>query len=256
MLIDAHAHLTFDAFSGQIESVLSRSVDAGVMAWVTIGTTTEENAKAVALAERFDNMYATLGIHPHYAKDVTSADVEAFRELAKSPRVVAVGETGLDFHYNFSKQEAQKDIFRKELEIASELQLPVVVHSRNAYNETIEILDEFLPRLKRVVIHCFTYSPQEAVSFLDRGCWISFTGVITFKSADACRQAATLVPMSRLMIETDSPYMSPEPMRKQKVCEPALLVHTARKVAEIKDMDYLAFCEEVSESTREFFDIK
>jgi TatD DNase family protein len=106
------------------------------------------------------------------------------------------------------------------------------------------------------VIHCFTYSPQEAVSFLDRGCWISFTGVITFKSADACRQAAMVVPMSRLMIETDSPYMSPEPMRKQKVCEPALLVHTARKVAEIKDMDYLAFCEEVSDSTRAFFGIK
>jgi TatD DNase family protein len=256
MLIDAHAHLTFDELSGQIDSVIARSVAAGVTGWVTIGTKPDENAKAVALAERFDNMYATLGIHPHYAKDVTSADVEDFRRLARSPKVVAVGETGLDFHYNFSKQEAQKDIFRRELELASELQLPVVIHSRNAYNETIEILDEFLPRLKRVVIHCFTYSPQEAVSFLDRGCWISFTGVVTFKSAQACREAAKVVPLSKMMVETDSPYMSPEPMRKQKICEPALMVHTARRIAEIKDVDYMAFCEEVAESTRTFFGIK
>jgi TatD DNase family protein len=256
MLIDAHAHLTFDELCGQIDAVLARSMSAGVTSWVTIGTSVEENTKAVALAERFDNMYATLGIHPHYAKDVTAGDVEAFRELARSPKVVAVGETGLDFHYNLSKQEAQKDIFRKELQIASELQLPVVIHSRNAYNETVEILDEFLPKLKKVVIHCFTYSPQEAISFLDRGCWISFTGVITFKSAELCRESAKVVPVNRLMIETDSPYMSPEPMRKQKVCEPALLVHTARRVAEIKDMDYMVFCEEVSESTRQFFGIK
>jgi TatD DNase family protein len=256
MLIDAHAHLTFDELSGQIDAVLARSVDAGVTGWVTIGTTPNENAKAVALAEQHQNMYATLGIHPHYAKDVTVADVEDFRRLAKSPRVVAVGETGLDFHYNFSTQEAQKDIFRKELEVAADLGLPVVIHSRNAYNETVEILDEFLPRLRRVVIHCFTYSPEEAISFLDRGCWISFTGVVTFKSADTCRQAVKVVPLNRMMVETDSPYMSPEPMRKVRVCEPALMVHTARLIAEIKDIDYMAFCEEVSESTRVFFGIK
>jgi len=256
MLIDAHAHLTFDELSGQIDEVLARSTAAGVTGWITIGTTPDENTRAVALAGRFENMYATLGIHPHYAKDVTAGDVERFRELANCPRVVAIGETGLDFHYNFSKQEAQKEVFRKELEMASQLQLPVVVHTRNAYEETLEILDEFLPRLKRVVIHCFTYSPQEARAFLDRGCWISFTGVVTFKSADVCREAAKVVPTSRMMIETDSPYMSPEPMRKQKVCEPALLVHTARRIAEIKDIDYMVFCEEVSESTRSFFGIK
>jgi TatD DNase family protein len=253
MLIDAHAHLTFDELSSQIDAVLKRSIAAGVTGWVTIGTTPDENAKAVVLASRFENMYATLGIHPHYAKDVTAGDVERFGELAANPKVVAIGETGLDFHYNFSKQEAQKDIFRRELEIASQLQLPVVVHSRNAYNETIEILDEFLPRLKRVVIHCFTYSPQEAKAFLDRGCWISFTGVVTFKSAEAAREAVAVVPVSRMMVETDSPYMSPEPMRKQKVCEPALLIHTARKIAEVKDMDYMAFCEEITLSTRQFF---
>ncbi len=256
MLFDAHAHLTFDELAGQIDSVLDRSIKAGVMRWVTIGTTPEENAKAVALAGRFENMYATLGIHPHYAKDVTATDVEDFRRLAESPKVVALGETGLDFHYNFSKQQAQQDVFRKELDMAAQLRLPVIVHSRNAFNETIEILDEYLPRLERVVIHCFTYSPKEARAFLDRGCWISFTGVVTFKSADICRESAKAVPISRMMIETDSPYMSPEPVRKQKICEPALLVHTARKIAEIKDIDYLAFCQEVTDSTCEFFGIK
>lgn len=256
MLIDAHAHLTFDELSSQIGYVINRSIAAGVTGWVTIGTNPDENAKAVALASRYDNMYATLGIHPHYAKDVTADGIRQWRELAGSPKVVAIGETGLDFHYNISKPNVQKDVFKKELEIASLLKLPVVIHSRNAFNETIEILDEFLPRLKRVVIHCFTYSPAEAKAFLDRGCWISFTGVVTFKSAEVCRQAAILVPTSRMMIETDSPYMSPEPMRKQKVCEPALLVHTARKLADLKDIDYMAFCEEVTTSTREFFGLK
>ncbi|HSV27557.1 MAG TPA: TatD family hydrolase [Sedimentisphaerales bacterium] len=256
MLFDAHAHLTFDELSSQIDGVISRSIAAGVTGWVTIGTTTDENEKAVAMASRFDNMYAALGIHPHYAKDASNADIETVRKLAANPKVVAVGETGLDFHYNFSKQQAQQDIFRKELELASQLRLPVVIHSRNAYDQTIEILDEFLPKLTRVVIHCFTYSAKEAISFLDCGCWISFSGVVTFKSADACREAARVVPLSRMMVETDCPYMSPEPMRKQRVCEPALLVHTARRIAELKGMDYLVFCQEVTASTRRFFGLK
>ncbi len=256
MLFDAHAHLTFDELSSQIGYVIDRSIAAGVTGWVTIGTTPEENERAVELASRYDNMYATIGIHPHYAKDATSRDLLQWRKLAASPKVVAIGETGLDFHYNMSKPNVQKDIFKKELEIASLLKLPVVIHSRNAFDETIEILDEFLPKLTRVVIHCFTYSPKEAVAFLDRGCWISFTGVVTFKSADVCREAAKMVPTSRMMVETDSPYMSPEPMRKQKVCEPALLVHTARKIAELKDMDYMALCQELLDSTHRFFGLE
>jgi TatD DNase family protein len=256
MLFDAHAHLTFDVLAAQIDSVLARSVAAGVTHWVTIGTSPEENRKAAALAGRFDGMYAALGIHPHYAGDASPADIDLLRRLAANPKVVAIGETGLDFHYNFSSHQVQKDVFRSQLQVASEMGLPVVVHSRNAFSETVEILDEFLPRLKRVVIHCFTYSPAEARAFLDRGCWISFTGVVTFKSAELCRESAQLVPVERMMIETDSPYMSPEPMRKQKVCEPALLVHTARRIAEVKDMDYMVFCEEVGKSTCRFLGVE
>lgn len=254
-LIDTHCHLTFEELSTDVDAVLARSIAAGVMGWITVGTTSEENQKVIALAASHENMYAALGMHPHYAKDVSDGDIEKMKQLAKGNKVVAIGETGLDFHYNFSAQDAQRGLFRKVLTVAADLDLPVIVHSRNAFAESMRILDEFAGKLKRVLIHCFGGTAEETAAALDRGFYISFTGIVTFKKADQACGAVKLVPMDRLMVETDCPYISPEPMRNQRPCEPALMVHTARKLAELKEMDFESFAAEVTKTTKDFFDL-
>ena len=233
-LIDTHCHLTFEPLAADVAGVVERSRAAGVTGWITVGTSLEDSRRAVELAATYEDMYAAVGIHPHEAKDGDAAALAGLRDLAKQDKVVAVGETGLDFHYNFSKQEDQRRVFVAHLDIAREVNLPVIVHSRNAYDETVAILDRHGPGLKGVVFHCFSGSAEQAKRLLDRGCFLSFTGVATFKNAEATRTAAQAVPLDRLMVETDAPYMSPEPLRKQKPNEPALMVHTARCLADLK----------------------
>jgi TatD DNase family protein len=252
-LIDAHAHLTYEGLIDNIEAVLARSREAGVGGWITVGTTMEENRKAVELAQRFEGMYAAVGFHPHYAKDITPDNISEIKQLAENPKVVAIGETGLDFHYNFSNHSAQKEIFRQELQLATVLNLPVIIHSREAFDETLEILNRFEGKLKRVVFHCFGGNAEQAIYLLERGYYISFTGVVTFKNADIARKAAAVVPLERMMIETDCPYMSPEPMRKQRINEPALMVHTAAKIAQVKGIPVEDLTNAVTKTTKLFF---
>lgn len=257
-LIDTHCHLTFEPLAEDVEAVVARSRAVGVAGWVTVGTDAEQNRKAVALAERFENMYAAVGIHPHDAKDVTAATLAELKDLAQSEKVIALGETGLDFHYDLSPRQDQRRAFTAQLQIAHELNLPVIIHSREAFDETIDILDQFIQlngRLRGVVFHCFSGSAEQARVVLDHGFYISFTGVVTFKNAAKTRAAAAGVPLERLMLETDCPYMSPEPMRKQKANEPALMVHTARFLAELKQMPLLDFGEAVSATSKSFFDL-
>jgi len=255
-LIDTHCHLTFEQLAWEIDEVVQRSIAAGVTGWITIGTDPQHNRKAIELANRFENMYAAIGIHPHEAKDVTAETMAELEELARSEKVVAIGETGLDFHYDFSPRQDQRRVFEAQLEIACQLNLPVVIHSREAFDETIDILEQFIGlkgRLKGVVFHCFSGSAQQARIVLDHGFYISFTGVVTFKNAEEARQAAKIVPADRLMLETDCPYMSPAPMRKQKINEPALMVHTARFLAELKEMDETDFARAVTAASKSFF---
>ena len=252
-LFDTHAHLTFEPLEQDVEALLQRSREAGVKGWITVGTDTEQNNKVAQLIEKFDNLYGTVGIHPHYAGDATDDDISQIKQLAKNKKIVAIGETGLDFHYNFSKQQAQENLFRAQLQIASELDMPLIVHSRDAFERTIEILDEFTPKIKNIVLHCFSGTTEQTRIALDRGYYISFTGVVTFKNAEQARLAAKMVPLDRLMLETDCPYMSPEPLRKQKINEPALMVHTAAKLAQIKELNLEDFTEAVKKSTEKFF---
>jgi TatD DNase family protein len=251
-LIDAHCHLTYEPFA-DIDAVVKRSVEAGVNGWITIGTDLTDSRKAVALAERFDNMFATVSIHPHHAKSADSAVIAQLKELSKNKKVIAIGETGLDFHYTFSSRQEQRDSFLRHLELAAESNLPVVIHSREAFDETLKVLDEFGKGLKGVVFHCFSGSVEEAKIVLDRGWYISLTGVVTFKNAEITREVAKNVPFDRLMIETDSPYLTPEPMRKQKVNEPALLVHTAKFIAALRKMELEAFAEAATATIKRFF---
>ena len=252
-LIDTHCHLTFEPLADEVPAVLQRSKDAGVTTWITVGTNLEDSRQVVELAARYENMYATVGIHPHDAKEGDERALAALEELARSEPVVAVGETGLDFHYNFSKQPDQKRVFAAQLEMARELDLPVVVHSRNAFDETIEILDRHGEGLKGVVFHCFSGSAEQARLLLERGYHISFTGVVTFKNAETVREAAGVVPLDRLMVETDCPYMSPEPVRKQKPNEPALMVHTARLLAALKGVNLEEFARASTRTAQTFF---
>jgi TatD DNase family protein len=251
-LIDTHCHLTFDDLIRDIDAVIARSREAGVTGWITVGTDPEHNLKAVELAERFENMYAAIAIHPHDAKTVMAETIQELRELAQHKKIVAIGETGLDYHYNFSLHEDQRRVFAEQLKIAAELSLPVIIHCRKAFDETMEILEQF-GDVKKVVFHCFSGSAEQAKIVLDYGFYISFTGVVTFKNAEKTCRAAAVVPLDRLMVETDCPYMSPEPMRKQKINEPALMIHTVRYLANLKGMDLGDFAEAVTATSKAFF---
>ena len=252
-LIDTHCHLTFDDLACDIDGVLARSAAAGVTEWITVGTDPQENRKAIEFAERFENMYAAVGIHPHDAKIVTGEMLAELKKIAQHKKVAAIGETGLDYHYDFSPRQQQKEVFAEHLKLAGELSLPVIIHSREAFDETMGILNEQRSDIERVVFHCFSGSPEQAKVVLDKGFYISYTGVVTFKNARIKQEAARIVPLDKLMLETDSPYMSPEPMRKQKVNEPALMIHTARFLAELKQMDLEDFAQAVTATSKDFF---
>ncbi len=254
-LIDTHSHLTFSELAGSIDDVLARSVAAGCTKWITVGTDAEHNEQAVKLAQKYEKVYAALGIHPHYASEYKETHLQRLLELVGSGKVVAIGETGLDFHYNFSKQNAQRDLFKRLLEIASLTRLPVIIHSRNALDETMQMIDTCGDKATKFVFHCWSGTIEETRAIIDRGFYISFTGIITFKNAELARECVKTVPLDRMMIETDCPYMSPEPMRKQKINEPALMIHTAKKIADLKGVDLETLAEQLERNTKSFFNI-
>lgn len=252
-LIDTHCHLTFEPLSDDVPGVIERSRQAGVTGWVTVGTSLADSRQAVEVAGQHAGMYAAVGIHPHDAKDADEAALAALERIAGGPKVVAIGETGLDYHYNFSKQPTQKRVFAAHLEMAKRLELPVIIHSRNAFDETVEVLDRHGAGLKGVVFHCYSGTAEQAKLLSAKGYYISFTGVVTFKNAAQTRDAAKVVPLDRLMVETDCPYMSPEPVRNQKPNEPALMVHTARFLAELRGVDPDEFARATTQTAATFF---
>jgi TatD DNase family protein len=254
-LIDTHCHLTFKQLASDIDAVIERSIAAGVTSWITVGTDPDQNQKAIELAQKYDNMYVTLGVHPHDAKEVNDQAIRQLHALAQNKKVVAIGETGLDFHYDHSPRDKQAEVFTSHLRLAAELDLPVIIHSREAFDKTMEILQQSGPDLKKVVFHCFSGSPEQAKIVLDAGFYISFTGVVTFKNAERTRQAAAIVPLDRLMLETDCPYMSPEPMRKQKINEPALMLHTAKFLAQLKQIPFDDFSSATTTTSKSFFNL-
>ena len=235
-MIDTHCHLTDPRLGDQIEDVLARAAEAGVDRVVTIGTGLADDRAAVALAERFANVHAVVGVHPHYAHRDPPDPTGELREIQQHPKVVALGEMGLEYHWDDCPRAVQRASFEAQLALAAELGRPAVIHSREATDDTLAVLRNE-PGV-RCVFHCFTGDPAEARRVLDAGHLIGLTGAVTFKKADALREVARLVPADRLLLETDGPYMSPEPVRKQKICEPAFVAHTARLVAEVRGEAY------------------
>ncbi|MHC4771889.1 MAG: TatD family hydrolase [Planctomycetota bacterium] len=254
-LIDTHAHLTFEELENQIDDVLARSVEVGVTRWITVGTDKEHNEKVLLLVGRHENLWAGLGYHPHCASDITDADMELLKKQAHDAKVVALGECGLDYYYMNSAIESQKPIFRQHLDIAAELQKPVIVHTREAFEDTMEILDEYTGKLKNVVIHCYGGDAEQTRSLLKRGFYISFTGTVTFKRSEALREVAKMIPLDRLMIETDCPYISPHPVRNIRPNEPALLIHTAQCLADLHGVSIEDFAQIVTKTSEQFFNL-
>ncbi len=252
-LVDTHAHLTYSPLWEDLENVLARSRQAGVTRWITVGTSPEENRRAVERAEQTEGLWAAVGYHPHHADEISPEDLQLLRQTAAHPRVAAIGETGLDYHYLHSSADNQRRIFRAHLELAAELNKPVIVHIRQAFPEALAVLDAYQSRLSRVVIHCYSGSPPETEEVLRRGYFVSFTGMITFKKADRLRQSARMMLPERVMIETDCPYLSPEPVRHIQPNEPALLVHTAAKLAELYGMPPEEFAQKMTANSIDFF---
>jgi TatD DNase family protein len=254
-LIDTHCHLTFPPLADNVDQVVQRSLDAGVKGWVTVGTDVEHSIRAIELTERFPSLFVAVGIHPHEAGKATRDHMDRVAQLATSRKVVALGETGLDLHYLHSCVEDQQRVFVWHLELAARLQMPVVIHSREAFDQTLEVLDRH-PAVRQVVFHCFTGTPDQAKTVLERGFYLSFSVVVTFKNAGVLQEVAREAPSDRILIETDCPYLSPEPMRKQRTNEPALMVHTARFMATLRHMDLDALADMLTHNARRFYGLQ
>jgi TatD DNase family protein len=233
-LVDSHCHLDFPELSGDAEGVIARARKAGVGHMLTIGTKITKFDGVLAMAERFDNVSCSVGIHPHEAGVEPKIDVEKLTTLALHPKVVAFGETGLDFYYEHSPRAEQESSFRVHIAAAREAGLPVIVHTRDADTETAAILaDEMQKGAFTGVIHCFSSGPELATKALELGFYISLSGIVTFKKAEALRETVKTVPLDRILVETDSPYLAPMPYRG-KTNEPAYVTQTAGVVADLK----------------------
>jgi TatD DNase family protein len=234
MLVDSHCHLDFPDFASELPDVIARAKAAGVGTLVTIGTKLSQFAGVAAAAARFADVYCTVGSHPHEAEHEPLADSVPLLELARQPKVVGIGETGLDYYYEHSPRTQQQANFRAHIAAARELGLPLVVHTRDAEDDTIEILTEEMGEGAFTgLIHCFTGTQRLADAALDLGLYISASGIMTFKKSDALRDVLKRVPLDRLLVETDAPYLAPTPHRGKRN-EPAFVVHTAAQLAEVK----------------------
>jgi TatD DNase family protein len=237
MLIDTHAHLDMPEFKDDCDDVVKRAREAGVEYIITIGTTLESSQAAVQLAQKYDCVYAAIGIHPHDVKDIHPADIVALRELAKHKKVVAFGEVGLDYYYDHSPREIQKAAFREMLREARALDLPIIVHDRDAHEYTLQILsEEWSPELGGIM-HCFSGDVAMAKCLIEMGFLLSIAGPVTFPKAESLREVVRQVPIEHLLIETDSPYLAPQPARGKRN-EPAYVRHVAETIAKIKGLSF------------------
>jgi TatD DNase family protein len=232
-LVDSHCHLDDKQFTGDREAVIERAQAAGVERLIAIGTGDgpPDLEAGVRFAECYPFFYATVGVHPHDASKATPETFGRLRDLLTHPKVLALGEIGLDYHYDFSPRETQRAVFIRQLELARDSGKPIVIHTREAWSDTMQTLREHYSG--GGIFHCFTSGPAEAQEALDFGFHLSFGGVLTFPKAEPVREAARLAPLDRLLIETDAPYLAPVPHRGKRN-EPAFLTETARKLAEIR----------------------
>jgi len=255
-LVDTHCHLADTRLDAELDEVLARAADAGVAKIVAVGAigTIDTDRRTVEIAERHSHIFAAIGVHPHDARHCTAERIVQLRTLAGSRKVVAIGESGLDFHYLHSPVEEQEQSLRTHLTLAAELGKPIVIHCRDAETRLEAIVREQGLPAAGGVIHCFTGDSNAAAAFLELGFFISFSGILTFKNAGAVRHAAGVVPDDRLLVETDAPYLAPEPHRGQRN-EPAFVRRTLEVLAEVRSTDFVRLAAATGENASRVFRI-
>ena len=238
MIVDSHCHLDHSPLYEKLEEIVNRAQLIGVKFLLTISTSLNSFEKVKAIISKYENIYGTIGIHPHETKDHVNVDKKKLLELkGRNNKIIGIGETGLDFYYQNSNKLVQKKKFIEHIEAAIELGLPIIVHSREAEIDTLNILKDFSSKNPKILMHCFTGSSNFSKKLLDLGAYISLSGIITFKNSIELQKTASTIPMDRLLIETDSPFLAPVPKRGS-TNEPSFIKYTALKLAEIKDISY------------------
>ena len=250
MLVDSHCHLDFPDFASELDAVVARARAAGIGRIVTISTRVKKHAQVLAIAEKFPDVFCSVGTHPHNAQEEPDIDATALIALAKHPKIVAIGEAGLDYHYDKSPRDAQMKSFRQHIAAARETRLPLVIHARDCDADMARVLHEETGQgAFPAVLHCFTGGRDLAMRAMDLGLYVSFTGILTFKNSAALRAIAADLPADRILVETDAPYLAPLPYRGKRN-EPAYVAETAKILAEVRK---IAAADAAQQTTENFF---
>lgn len=255
MLFDTHVHLNADQFENDVDEVIRRAKEAGVNYMVVVGFDEKTIKKAMALVENYDGLYAAVGWHPVDAVDMTEEHLQWLEELAAHPKVVALGEMGLDYHWDKSPKDVQKEVFRKQIQLAKKVNLPIIIHNREASGDVVQILKEEGAAEVGGIMHCFSGSTEIAKQCLEMNFYISLGGPVTFKNAKKPQEVAKAVPLDRLLVETDCPYLAPHPHRGKRN-EPAYVKFVAEKIAELKEISFEELAKVTTENAKKLFRIE
>ena len=253
MLFDTHTHLDDEKFDTDRDELISTLNDAGISLLVNIGADLKSSEASIELAEKYDFIYASVGVHPCDTKDLTDIDLLTLEKMAQHEKVVAIGEIGIDYYWDEPEREVQKEWFKKQLLLAKKLNMPYIVHDRDAHADTLEIIKE--SGYTNGVMHCFSGSAGMAKEVIEMGMYVSLSGTVTFKNAKKIHEVARVVPLDKLLIETDSPYLTPEPFRGKRN-NSALVRYTAEKIAEIRGLSFEEVARITMENGKRFYNIK
>lgn len=254
MLIDSHAHLDMKQFDSDRDQVIDRALSADVRHIITVGIDIKSSLNAVKLTTHYPPIFATIGIHPHNADNANNNDLEQIALIAQQDKIIAIGEIGLDFFHNRSARQKQIEVFTQQLAIAISLDLPVVIHDREAHTNTLNILSSFKKSGLKGMIHCFSGDYNLAKTFIDMGYYISIPGTVTFNNASQIQDVARRVPLNRMLLETDAPFLAPTPYRGNRN-EPGYVTHTAQKIAKLRDVSFEEISYQTSKNVCQLFNL-
>lgn len=252
MLIDTHAHIDMEDFEADFEQMLQRAAENGVEKIIIPAVEPSTFERVIKTAEKSENLYAATGVHPEDAKNFTQESLEKMEEMIKHPKVVAVGEIGLDYYWDRSYNDIQKEVFALQIEFAKKHNKPVIVHDREAHGDCLEILKRTNAAQVGVIMHCFSGSPEFALECVKEGFYIALGGVVTFKNAKKMKEVAKIVPLEKLLVETDSPYLTPVPYRGKRN-EPAYVKYAAQEIAQLRGMDFEELAQATTENAMKIF---
>jgi TatD DNase family protein len=255
MLFDSHAHLNSEKYVSDLDQVVSRIEEAGLAYVMDVGFDLESSLLAVSHAQKYPWCYAAVGCHPHDAKTMDEASLIMFKGLAKKPKVMAIGEIGLDYYYDHSEREVQRYWFRRQIQLALAIGKPIIIHDRDAHGDVLSILKEEEAFKNRVLLHCYSGSKEQAEQYVKLGATLSIAGPVTYKNALKLLEVVRAIPIEHLLIETDAPYLTPEPFRGHRN-EPAYVKYTAEKLAEIKGIPFEEAARKTAENAKKFFGIE